>query len=344
MANERSLHVGIAGASGYVGAELLRWLLPHSHVEVSWVASRDKQGKPLADVLRQFTNCSELVFSAPAEIMPGLDFLFVAFPHGESMGYVADARKQHPHMRIVDLGADFRLSRKKFEKVYERAHVCPDALETAIPGIPDIAPEPLREAQLVANPGCFAHCCILALAPLAARKLLLGPVRISAVTGSSGSGAAVSQRTHHPERHDSLSCYGVFSHRHIPEIEEALAFLGEGEIAPQVHLVPHSGPFSRGIYATCFVAVPESVDVGCIYKEFWQGCPFVRLREGTPRLIDVQGTNFCDMSVYQSGPEVAIVCAIDNLGKGAASNAIQCMNIMAGFDSSTGLVHSGLVP
>lgn len=342
--NSATLNIGIAGASGYVGGELLRWLLPHPNARVSWIASRDKAGQKLADIQRQFLACSDLSYSAPSKVPTHLDFLFVAFPHGESMQYVADIRSAHPHIRIIDLGADFRLSQALFEKTYEKKHAAPAVLKKAVPGFPDIFPESFADAEVVANPGCFAHCSILALAPLAAAKIALGTVRISAITGSSGSGAGVTQRTHHPERHDSLSCYNVFTHRHISEIEQALTSIASNETSPCIRLVPHSGPFSRGIYATCFVTVPDSLDAEELYRSFWKSRAFIRVRADSPRLIDVQGSNFCDMSIHQAGSDVVIVCALDNLGKGAASNAVQCMNLMAGLDAATGLSHSGLVP
>ncbi len=337
----KALRAGIAGGSGYVGLELLRYLHSHPDFSVAAVTSREHCGKPLSDVHRGFAGITELCFTDNIAALAELDVVFTAVPHGESMRLVAQLRAIRTDLPVIDLGADFRVSQQLFEQVYGEEHHCPELLQEAVYGVPELHRERISKARLIANPGCFAHCNILALAPLAMRGLLVGPTRVSAITGSSGSGAHAKAVTHHPERNDSVSAYNVLAHRHVPEIERAL-----GETKPvSIQLVPLSGPFSRGIFATVFVTVIDAtINVGEIYDEFAATNRFVRRRQVSPRLLDVRGTNFCDIAVHQSRSDVVIISAIDNLGKGAAANAVQCANLMFGLPEESGLLNPPLAP
>ena len=168
---------------------------------------------------------------------------------------------------------------------------------------------------------------------------------MTAITGSSGSGAQPSPKTHHPERHDSLAAYSVLSHRHVPEIETALRQASSGELETAVELVPLSGPFSRGIFASSFVALRDGqLNVSQLYEEFAGERTFIRIRKESPRLIDVRGSNFCDIAVHQKREEAVVISALDNLVKGAAGNAVQCMNIMFGLEEEVGLMSPPLCP
>lgn len=365
------VRVGVVGASGYVGLELIRLLLQHPQVSLELVTSREQQGQPLHSVHPSLLGLSTLTFertpdasTPPAQfraLCGDLDFVFLALPHAQSAPLVgalwnapwfADAA-----LRIIDLGADFRLSAELFKKFYRVDHPHPELLPQAVYGVPEIQRAHIQKARLIANPGCFAICTTLGLLPLVRASTLPSrplTAHVSAVTGSTGSGATPTPKTHHPARNESMSAYEILTHRHIPEIEYALS-LGGAETLPgsprqesspvEVHLVPHSGNFSRGIYATIFVTLREGAsDVASLYQRFAEEESFLRYRESSPRLMDVKGTNFCDFSVRQQGNEVVIISTIDNLVKGAAGNALQNMNVMCGFPETTGLWHAALAP
>lgn len=339
------VRVGVVGGSGYIGLELLRLLLVHPHCEVVFVTSRELGGKPLGEVHPALEGITKLKFSEFDPSREEIDLLFVSAPHTQGMALVQAALKAKPGLRVIDLSADFRLSKDLFVKHYGTDHIAPELLARAVFGAPELWPERVQSAQLVANPGCFAHCCILALAPLAQAGCITGPLRISAVTGSSGSGISLSRKTHHPERNESLAAYNVLGHRHVPEIEQTLGGVAGGATVPRVELVPVSGPFSRGIFATCFATIKDrSLDVGQIYSNFCSSRTFLRQRSESPRLIDVRGSNFVDIAVHQQGAEVVIIAALDNLMKGGSGNAVQCMNLMFELGERSGLQSPPLYP
>jgi N-acetyl-gamma-glutamyl-phosphate reductase len=336
-----ALRAGVVGGSGYAGSELLRYLLGHPHFTVAALTSREHAGRPVADVHPAFAGLVDLRFTPPGPALAEMDVVFTAVPPGESMGLVASLREARRDLPVIDLGADFRLAPDAFARTYGGPHTQPELLEHAVYGTPELGRERIARARLVANPGCFAQCVILALAPLAGRGAIAAPVQVAAITGSSGSGARPGPRTHHPERSESVSAYGVLGHRHVPEIEHAL-----GTVRPvEVRLVTHSGPYSRGIFATLFVTLEDAaLDANRLYAQFAGRNRFVRLREGSPNLLDVRGTNFCDLAVRQNGREVIVLAALDNLGKGAAGNALQCANLMFGLTEAAGLWYPPLTP
>jgi N-acetyl-gamma-glutamyl-phosphate reductase len=348
-----SLSVGIYGGSGYVGLELIRLLLQHPGVSLKTVTSREHAGKKLFEVHRALAGLSEAVFSGPEQEFSELDFLFLSVPHTQSAPAVSRLAKtshfKSGSLKIIDLGADFRLPSQLYTKIYGEAHPCPELIEQALYGVPEINRAEIRSARLVSNPGCFANCTTLALTPLTAylgdRGVKTFEARVSAITGSSGSGVTATSKTHHPERNESLSAYEVLTHRHVPEIERALGIASTAKVTPVIKLVPHSGPFSRGIFATTFCELPDSsIDVKPLYEEFAAKNKFIRLREASPRLIDIRGSNFCDISIHQQGKDLVILSTLDNLVKGAAGNAIQNMNLMSELPEHMGLLTSPLVP
>jgi len=338
------IKVGIVGGSGYVGLELLRLLLAHPEVQVCKVTSRENAGKKLYELHPGLLGLSDLSFSAFGPELSNLDLVYICVPHTESMQIVKSlSEAANPKLRIIDLGTDFRLNAQQFTKWYGKEHIAQELLGLSIFGTPELTPHKVAKAALVANPGCFAHCSILALAPLAKAGALKGEVKISAVTGSSGSGISPTKKTHHPERNDSYSAYNVLKHRHIPEIENTLTLVSGSKNQVKVALVPQSGPFTRGIFATCFAEISDpNLDVQALYAAFAEEHFFYRVRPETPRLLDVRGTNFCDVSVIQNGSQVIVLSAIDNLTKGASGNAVQCMNLMFGLDENAGLKNASL--
>ncbi len=352
------LKVGVFGGSGYVGLELMRLLLNHVQADLALVTSREYAGKSVASVHPSLEGLCPLIFveppalGSPIEVLDSafaeLDLLFFAVPHAQSSPVIGAISKCERFvsgdLRIIDLGADFRLSAEHFSQFYKQQHPCPELIAEAVYGTPEVSRDGIKSARLVANPGCFANCVTLGLLPLV---LHFGKhplvARVSAVTGSTGSGVTATAKTHHPARNESMSSYEVLTHRHGPEIEQALSLAQSG--ATKIHLVPHSGNFSRGIYSTSFVTIPDgSVDVVELYRKFCATEFFMRYRDVTPRVLDVRGSNFCDITVRQQGSEVVVISTLDNLVKGAAGNAIQNMNLMYHIPETTGLCAAALFP
>jgi N-acetyl-gamma-glutamyl-phosphate reductase common form len=315
--------IGIVGASGYVGGELVRWLLEHPAFELCTVVARSAVGKRLAELHPGCEGLTDLIVSdVDIPDLASLDAVLLATPHGAALE-LARQLDEAGCPRILDLSADHRLN--------------PDWVY----GLPEWAEHNLRGARRIAVPGCFATAIELALAPLAAARVLRGPAYISAATGSTGSGVTPSAGTHHPERFANLKSYKVLSHQHVPEIRALLAKIGD---APAIHFVPQSAPVDRGILATCFAEVDASVDLPALYQEAYGGRSLIRLRRDAPELRFVRGTAFCDLATYRDGDCAVVLSAIDNLGRGAATQAIQCLNLSFGFPAEIGLRRPACIP
>lgn len=309
------MNVGVVGVTGYVGAELVRWILQHPQLELGAVVGRSAVGQRLDAILPSLTG---LVDHVVADFVPSdlakLDVVALATPHGVAK-HLVPALEAAGVPRILDLSADHRHAAGW---VY---------------GQPEWNGEFLVNAARVAVPGCFATAISLSLAPLVAAGAVRGPVHVAAITGSTGSGATPSGGTHHPERFANLRAYKVLSHQHVPEIRAFLGSLGE---APQLAFVPQSGPFDRGIFATSFVPVDPDIDARAVVVDAYAHHPLVRIREATPELRFVRGTGFCDLAIHDGGEGLAVVlAAIDNLGRGAATQAIQCLEHMGGLTPAT---------
>jgi N-acetyl-gamma-glutamyl-phosphate reductase len=338
------IRIAIAGASGYGGGETLRWLAEHPSFEVCGVSSRSHAGKSVADVhpnlagfhekLRFVATPEELLASKPEAVV-------LSLPHREAASHAKTLAAAAPSLRMIDLSGDHRLADpKQYETAYGGAHPHPEELTGGawIYGIPEAHRDAIRAAKRVANPGCFATGAILAVLPLARRGLVAGPVRHVAITGSSGSGAEPSAGTHHPERVENVRAYKVLEHQHVPEIVRCT-----GVSQPWL-MVPESGPFARGIFTSVFVDLPREMttsDVRAVFAEEYGDDPFVRMRSETPQAAHVRNTNFCDVAVKASGRTAVVLTAIDNLGKGMVTQAIQNLNLMFGLDETAGLRRPG---
>jgi len=343
----KRIDVAIFGAAGYGGQELLRLLPAHPHFRPVAVTSQRFDGKSVEEVLPQLQGFyPELRFTRPEAPLPeGCAAAFLATPHGVSQQIFATLHERHPEIDVVDLSGDHRLKDKDlFYSVYGAEHPFPDKASEFAYGLPETNREAIRQTSFVANPGCFATGALLALAPLAEHGLLDGDVTLAQTTGSSGSGAEPKVGTHHPERAQDMRAYKVLSHQHHPEIVQELMRLGlagMGPLAFDLAMVPQSGPFSRGIFTVAHARLQEDVDAAELYARRYEPEPFVRMRRDTPALRHVTRTNFCDVSVHQKGRRVVVLTAIDNLGKGMASQAIQNMNILFGVDETVGLLAPG---
>jgi len=319
----QTLTASLIGVNGYVGSELARLIFAHPHLELIQACSRSQAGRRLGQVNPAFAGFSDLVVTEPelAEVSKA-DVVFLATPHGVSKTFMPELERKSPSC-IVDMSADHRHANGW---VYAQ----PEWNETDLAG-----------ADRLAIPGCFATAMALALAPMAKSGQIRGPVCVSGVTGSTGSGAEAKSATHHPERFANLKAYKVLQHQHIPEL---LGFLGKWGDVPEVNFVPHSGPFDRGIFATCFIPCEPGLDGAALYHDAYGQTPLVRIRKDTPELRWVRGTGFCDIAIHQTNSHLVVLAAIDNLGRGAAFQGIQALNIAKGWSPETGIWCPAVTP
>ena len=333
------LRVAVVGASGYVGGELVRLLAGHPWVRLVAITANEAAGRRLADVHPNLAGL-DMTLGALDEVKDA-DALFLALPNGETM----TAIERLPDLPVVDTSADFRLrDESEYVAFYKKEHTSFDRVAAFTYGLPELFRGSIREATHVAAPGCFATAAILALYPLAGEGLAESIV-VNAVTGSSGSGVKPKEKAHHPFRAESFFAYETFTHRHLPEIRQALrdATGRETDLVFQ----PHSGPFARGIFATAVVRLASAAtrgDVAEIYERYYGPERFVRLVDGSPNVKWVRGTNFCDIAVASDGRTAVVMCAIDNLMKGAASQAVQAFNVKHGFPEDAGISMYGSNP
>jgi len=350
MATKR-FKAAVVGGSGYGGAELIRRLLLHPHVELVRVASIDFVGEALSAVHANLEGQTSLRFEgiSPGEAARGMDVVLLGLPHTVSAQSMPDLMKSGA--RVVDLSGDFRLRDPRvYETYYGAKHPCPDELTkgTFVYGLPELNRDAIRRAAYVASPGCFATTIELALLPLARAKMLAGPVEVVAITGSSGSGVSPSAGTHHPVRANNLRTYKPLEHQHIPEITQTLLHAGARDLT--LRFVPVSAPLSRGILATCFAHVDDTVEAAAVtrlYTETYVSEPFVRVpAKRLPEVVAVKGSNFAEVGVrpgdvHATKRMLACFGATDNLIKGGAGQAIQSMNLMLGLDERTTLEDPG---
>jgi N-acetyl-gamma-glutamyl-phosphate reductase len=325
----------VFGAAGFTGALTARLLLRHPTFELKTLTARSDQGRRLDDLYPQHrvpVELEELDLDRHGDV----DAAVVAYPHGAAAPLVARLRERG--VRVVDLSADFRLHDAAVYEGWYRVHQAPELLPDAVYGLPERYREQIRGADLVANPGCYPTATLLALAPLA-REGLIGDVVVDAKSGVSGAGRTPSEKTHFVTADENVNAYGVPRHRHIPEIEQELAALG-AEV--RVTFVPHLVPLDQGELVSCYVTPPAGAgefDLDALYAEAYGEEPFVELAEGPPGMRDVRETNICRISVHRDERtgRVIVFAAIDNLWKGAASQAVQNLNLMFGLGEEEGI-------
>lgn len=341
-----STRVAILGATGYGGGELLRLLLQHPHVSVVAATSRSRAGTPVGDVHRNLDGWTELAFTAPTAewLVDHADIVIGAMPHGASASTLAPL--VDAGLRVIDLSGDFRLrDPDTYARWYGATHPRPDLLAEAVYGCPEVDGDRIAGARLVASPGCFATALNLALLPAAAAGVLGGRAQVVALTGSSGSGAEARPTTHHPERAATLRPYKVLRHQHVPEVMQCLA--DAGTALDGIDFTPISAPIVRGILAVASAPLTADVhDIDALYREFYAESPFVKvLDRREPEVAAVAGSNYVEVRARRT-PDGALhaVCAIDNLIKGAAGQAIQSLNRMIGADETCGLTWPGMWP
>jgi N-acetyl-gamma-glutamyl-phosphate reductase len=328
------MKIAIIGASGYAGGELIRLLLTHSRAEVVCATSRKLAGKPVTSVHPHLTGFTDLAFSNPDLDSIDADVAFLAVPHTAGMAHARPLLDKG--IRVIDLSADYRLKKEVFERVYDVSHK--DYFEAPY-GIPELHRSEVRNARFVSNPGCFPTGATLAAAPLATRA---HTIIFDSKTGVSGAGDNPSATTHYPNVGDNVGPYKWTSHRHLPEMQQEVSRLGSDA---KVYFTPHLVPVNRGILTTAHILLKEPMgqeDAEHLYREFYRTEYFVRYQK--PVLAAVRGTNFCDLQVESEGSRAVVISAIDNLGKGAAGQAIQNMNIMCGLEETDGLTGAAVLP
>src|SRR6266536_2279107 len=345
MASNR-IRIGILGGSGYGGAELLRILLLHPQAEPVFVTANEHAGKSVGEVHRNLYGLTDLKFqSAPEDpaSLEDLDCVFLALPHGQAMEI---APRLPLSVKVIDLSGDFRLRDKnEFEQHYNREHTAMFAQAEFVYGLTETNREAIRNARLIANPGCFATATILGLAPLVANNLIDGRVIVDAKTGSSGSGAKPAANTHHPQRMNSFYAYKPFTHQHVPEITKELRRAGDW--TSELVFMTHSLPVARGIFASIYVEANREItseELPSLFADFYIDSFFIRLVKGSPDINWVKTTNFCDLGFAARGRQLVVFSALDNLVKGAAGQAVQNMNLMFGLEEETGLMLIGTNP
>ncbi len=338
--------VAVLGATGYTGVELLRLLARHPAVEIAFLSSEQYRSRRASDVYPFLAGIVDVALAAPdpAEAAARAEVVFSALPHGTAAPVVRELVSRG--RRVIDLSADFRL---RDPQVYARwyvAHPAPELLTQAVYGLPELYREQVRHARIVAVPGCYPTGALLGLAPLARAGLMREPVVIDAKSGTTGAGRGAKVEQLFAEVNENCHPYAIGAHRHGPEIDQELRAAGA---TGRVLLVPHLLPVSRGILSTMYVRV-EGGDARLeeLFADAYRGEPFVVLAgEGPPpELRDVRGTNRCIIGWRWDGTtrQAVIVTAIDNLGKGASGQAIQCLNILLGLPETTGLEAPALVP
>ena len=342
------ISVGIVGGTGYTGAELLRILTAHPEVYVNAVTSRSEAGKVLADLYPHLSTSVDLEFVPPdsAEIKK-CECVFFAAPNGTAMHMVPELIEAG--VKVIDLASDFRIKDPAiWQHWYKQEHACPELLQLAVYGLPEVHRQKIRSARLVANPGCYPTAIILAVLPLLEQGLARHTRLIAdAKSGISGAGRSASVSALFSEAGENFKAYNVNAHRHWPEITQELHGINQTQVA--LTFTPHLVPMVRGIFATVYVSdVDRSTDLNAVYQQRFSDEHFVEiLREGVlPETKHVRGSNFCRLSVQRpnDGDVVVILSVIDNLVKGAAGQAVQNMNLMFGLDETSGLMQTGLFP
>lgn len=344
--------IGIVGASGYSGSELLRFLVNHSGgLKVELATSETYAGQPVEDILPHLRDFIDLEFE-PLDInslRDRVDVVVLAVPHKVAMTYAPQILEQG--LRVVDFSADYRLNDVEiYSNWYDVEHTSPELTENAVYGLPERYREKIRTAQLIANPGCYPTSAILATMPLLNHRLIdLDSIIIDAKSGISGAGPKPKDTTHYPNRDANLVAYNIGKHRHTPEIEQELGALAGQPIT--VTFTPHLVPMTRGILSTVYAQLKDTLDTETIldvYNSYYQDETFIRVlnKDVYPQTKSVLGSNYCDVGIEvdQRTQRVVAMATIDNLGKGAAGAAVQNLNLMFGYDESDGLKFPGLLP
>ncbi|QFR43693.1 N-acetyl-gamma-glutamyl-phosphate reductase [Sulfurimonas xiamenensis] len=329
--------VGVIGASGYTGLELLKILINHPKFQLSYVANSEGNTtlSQLHHSLNKVYECDVLKADID-ECASSCELVFLALPHKTAMVYVKPLISKG--LKVVDLSADYRLPQDIYEQFY-CPHTDTENLSHAVYGLPELFRDELRSAKLVANPGCFPTSAILGVLPFMSRRVKNTPIIVDAKTGVSGAGKKLSDNTHFVNVNDNLFAYNPLMHRHAPEIAQKL-----GVDFDEVHFVPHLVPLTRGMISSIYIQVNSDFDAYEVLEEFYKEAKHVRVCKNPVDMKSVAGTNFCDIYVKRKSNMLFISSAIDNLMRGASSAAVVNANLMMGFDEDLGIPNIAYVP
>jgi len=349
------IKVGIVGATGYTGAELLRLLAVHPEAEVAVITSRSEKGKPVADLYPSLRGHIDLAFSDPnLDQLAACDIVFFATPHGVAQSMVGHILQRG--VKVIDLSADFRIRDVQvWESWYGQPHAAPDLISRAVYGLPEINRDAIASATLIACPGCYPTTVQLGFLPLLEAGCIdLNDLIANSASGVSGAGRQASINNLHTEVSDSFKAYAASGHRHHPEIVQGLNDVvalagGSSQSVVNLTFVPHLLPINRGIHSTLYANLTDlSVDVQALFEARYADEPFVDvLPAGShPQTNSVRGSNYCRIAVHRpnGGAKVVVLVVEDNLTKGASGQAIQCMNIVCGLAENAGLAAPALLP
>jgi N-acetyl-gamma-glutamyl-phosphate reductase len=341
-----SLRVAIIGPTSYTGLNLIRLLLRHPEANVTYLASQRELLPKISEEFPELRDRCDMMCQPidPKAIAKLADVAFLCLPHVVSMKYVPSLIKAG--LRVIDLSADYRLKDAElYEWTYGTAHEDVDNLDEAVYGIPEFLADQISDARLVANPGCYPTAAVLGIAPLIMADLVKpAPIIVNAASGASGAGRTVKQQMQFAEVNENYCAYSPGTHRHQPEIDQALSWIG-GQ-STDVLFVPHLLPIDRGILATIYLDpvedAPSERDFLAAFRHAYTDHPFIRVSADLPNIKHVRDTNYCDITVRVTGPaesqKVVVFSAIDNMIKGASGQAIQNMNVMFEIEQTMGLV------
>jgi N-acetyl-gamma-glutamyl-phosphate reductase len=334
------IDVAIIGASGYTGLELIKILINHPHFNISYIATTEggvKASELHPSLLGVFEQ--EVLKADAAEVAKHAKLAFLALPHKAAMGFAKELLALH--VKVVDLSADYRLELEAYEKHYCE-HEDKEHLKEAVYGLPEINRAKIKEANLIANPGCYPTASILGILPFLNYLKKDAPIFIDAKSGVSGAGKKPSHTAHFVTINENIFAYNPLKHRHEPEIAEKLRLVSGHPF--EVNFIPHLLPVSRGMLVSSYLQTTELIDAKAILQDFYQNERFVRIREVPVDIKSTAGTNFCDIFVSQKGTSIFVSSSIDNLLRGASSQAVVNANLMCGFEESAGIPIIAYVP
>lgn len=338
----KKIKAGVIGASGYAGAELVRLLWTHPCVEIAGISSQSYIGKKISDLYPGFYQICDLEFTNEDQVIQQSDIIFASLPHGLSEPIARKCYNQKK--RFIDLGADFRLrDEADYKTWYHLEYKEPDLHALAVYGLPELFEEAIKDAMIIGNPGCYPTSIALALAPVLKMQIINEKhLILDAKSGTTGAGKGMSETTHFPRCNESFAPYKIGGHRHTPEIEQTLSALCGQRV--DVSFTPHLLPVNRGILSTIYADLVDEIsleELHAAYVDFYVSHPFVRVLPlgMTSDIKYIKESNYCDISLHmdERNQRLILVSAIDNMVKGAAGQAIQNMNIMYGWDQTTGL-------
>ena len=314
------IKAGIIGGAGYTAGELLRLLINHPEVEITFVNSSSNAGNPIVDVHEGLVGETDIVFTDQLPLEQ-IDVLFFCTAHGDTRKFM-ESHALPEGLKVVDLSMDYRIEGPEHQFVY---------------GLPELNKERIKAAEYIANPGCFATCIQLALLPLAKNQMIHDNVMVNAITGSTGAGVKPGATSHFSWRNNNMSIYKPFAHQHVPEIKQSLRQL-QCSFNSDIDFIPYRGDFARGIFATIVLHSKVSEEnIIRMFTEFYADAPFVHVTEKNLDLKQVVNTNKCLIHIEKHEDKLLIISCVDNLLKGASGQAVQNMNLLFGLDETSGL-------